>query len=847
MKVLIVYSDLKCSCTAKCTFELQKGISHYIPTDTRHIKELVEGDFKTYNAIIFQRLGANGYSLTARDRVFLENTVKKYRSETQTLYFLDDLILNNDTTFMMSLVDTLCVPNQSYDKHTTIYNSNVFHTRTFVDIKETEKPSRFPLNKKGINLIWASTGGLGAGFMHSLVPYLERHLSNANIFIIGNKSGEFRKYANTTVLPILSYEKYISYLKSCDVCLNPISSDSLYFRNIKNTDFINCKSEIKYLLAGISKTPMVSSKSIPYEYAIKNGVTGFVLDNNLKEWLTSIKKLITNKPFKKDVVNNAYNHVKKDYSLESIGVKFRDLLNSWMFTKKETTKKETTKKIIIPEFKNNILVDIDQSEGGQHTGEIFGNKNIKQRFISRYSNFFKVEIRVSTYMRVNKGTLRIRILDEKCLDIIREKDIPCSSFIDNSWHAFEFKPIIESAEKTYFITIQGINCRVGSSVTLSYNSRVINNSGFYINRTNFTGTLSFRTYAREGKTPNAVEEKTLILDLNKRIKTLKPKVGWITLGDPHLGSSRIGVWNIHRGLLNNNYSSVILRHSLDISDINIIADLKNRIIKEEVTSVVFHKVYGNYILEVVSFCKEIGVSTIFANGDWFESNMYTAVDHVISGSPYVQSKLKESYGIQNSHYIDDALETLEYPIKKTSSKSKSLNIGWFGNYSKLKYAKDLIKSLKLKNSKFLTVSNAPCKFTRLEADITMGAATDKKWDPDILLKYLLKEIDVIVLPIDLKPELTDHNFAKTANRLTLAMSLGIPVVASPIPSYELIVINGVNGFLARNKSEWKRFIESLYSPSKREEMGKYSIVEIREKFRIDSIIKSWVSIFEDKS
>ena len=65
-----------------------------------------------------------------------------------------------------------------------------------------------------------------------------------------------------------------------------------------------------------------------------------------------------------------------------------------------------------------------------------------------------------------------------------------------------------------------------------------------------------------------------------------------------------------------------------------------------------------------------------------------------------------------------------------------------------------------------------------------------------LIRFLINTIDIIIIPLDLSEGELIRHYAKTANRVTFAMSIGIAVVASPIPSYKLVIENGVNGYLA---------------------------------------------------
>ncbi len=61
---------------------------------------------------------------------------------------------------------------------------------------------------------------------------------------------------------------------------------------------------------------------------------------------------------------------------------------------------------------------------------------------------------------------------------------------------------------------------------------------------------------------------------------------------------------------------------------------------------------------------------------------------------------------------------------------------------------------------------------------------------------------------------------KSENRLTLKMAIGLPVIATPIPSYQSIIESGENGFLADSRADWLRNLEALRDPALRIEIGK---------------------------
>ena len=79
------------------------------------------------------------------------------------------------------------------------------------------------------------------------------------------------------------------------------------------------------------------------------------------------------------------------------------------------------------------------------------------------------------------------------------------------------------------------------------------------------------------------------------------------------------------------------------------------------------------------------------------------------------------------------------------------------------------------------------------------------------------ECDAGIIPW---PEIGEAERIKSSNRLVLFMSLGIPVIASPVPSYLPIVRHGENGFIVTETAEWLECIESLRdNPTKRGAMG----------------------------
>lgn len=85
----------------------------------------------------------------------------------------------------------------------------------------------------------------------------------------------------------------------------------------------------------------------------------------------------------------------------------------------------------------------------------------------------------------------------------------------------------------------------------------------------------------------------------------------------------------------------------------------------------------------------------------------------------------------------------------------------------------------------------------------------------------MQQADIGIIPIETKA--ANGAMAgwqvKSENRLTMKMAMGLPVVATPIPSYESVIQQGKNGFLASDKTEWLHALTALRDPALRKAVG----------------------------
>jgi glycosyltransferase involved in cell wall biosynthesis len=64
----------------------------------------------------------------------------------------------------------------------------------------------------------------------------------------------------------------------------------------------------------------------------------------------------------------------------------------------------------------------------------------------------------------------------------------------------------------------------------------------------------------------------------------------------------------------------------------------------------------------------------------------------------------------------------------------------------------------------------------------------------------------------------------------MKMSMGLPVVACPVPSYRDVIVQGENGFLATSRDEWLRCFEELRDPRRREAIGRKARASVLPRY-----------------
>ncbi|MCT4686665.1 glycosyltransferase [Vallitalea sp.] len=336
MKLVFVYSNKDDPCTRKYCYELSKGLQKYVESSVAlFYKELNEEIVLNNDIIIFQRIGANGIIISKEDKRNIFMLIDKYYNTKKFVYMIDDLVIEDQYGLpkeLMKRCHALICHNKLMSQQINKYNKNIYVLRTYVDMDVIKNVEKKNLDEE-FYVSWVSTGAIGRKLIFDIINRISKENSNIR-FITMSGSSFLSGVENVISYRYVPFKNMISFLKGTHILLNPVPTHDNYFkekiekRSQKTIEeFLNCKTEIKYALAGATRNAIISSKTAPFLYTIKNKQNGLLVNDTVEEWVAAINRLYKDDELREKIIENTYKDVLKYYTLDYASLKALEIFN----------------------------------------------------------------------------------------------------------------------------------------------------------------------------------------------------------------------------------------------------------------------------------------------------------------------------------------------------------------------------------------------------------------------------------------------------------------------------------------------------------------------------------------
>jgi glycosyltransferase involved in cell wall biosynthesis len=220
-------------------------------------------------------------------------------------------------------------------------------------------------------------------------------------------------------------------------------------------------------------------------------------------------------------------------------------------------------------------------------------------------------------------------------------------------------------------------------------------------------------------------------------------------------------------------------------------------------------------------------------GDKIDKLMRNA-STVIVGNKYLQERAYRA-GAKDVVKIPTVIDIEKYPRKKVEIQNERFTIGWIGSPSTQKYLKEIEIPLQVlsseQNISVTVIGSHDLKLHGVNYN-------EVKWTEDTYIQELMK-IDVGIMPL---PD-TPWERGKCGFKLLQYMGCYKPVIASPVGVNKEIVIEGVNGFLARDSHDWIEYITKLKNNANMARvMGENGRKIVEEKYNVKVVVPQLAKI-----
>ncbi len=182
-------------------------------------------------------------------------------------------------------------------------------------------------------------------------------------------------------------------------------------------------------------------------------------------------------------------------------------------------------------------------------------------------------------------------------------------------------------------------------------------------------------------------------------------------------------------------------------------------------------------------------------------------------------------------------------LPRASGERDAFNIGWSGTAWNLKFLYEIEEELvaflaTAPDAKLLVMCDKEPQFRFLPP----GKVVYRRWSPEVEIDAV-RAMDVAVMPL---PD-TEWTRAKCGLKMLCAMSVGVPVIASPVGVVNDILQDSNVGFVAK-PGEWAGLLARLHAdPLLRAQMGRAGRERVVERYSVATHAETLVRLFLEVS
>ena len=220
-------------------------------------------------------------------------------------------------------------------------------------------------------------------------------------------------------------------------------------------------------------------------------------------------------------------------------------------------------------------------------------------------------------------------------------------------------------------------------------------------------------------------------------------------------------------------------------------------------------------------------------------SMVKGSDVVTVGNQFLKRQVLKVDPKKKVFVIPTSIDTNLYPRKKKFSNRDEIILGWIGTKGNLKYLKKL-------EPVFQTIRQ---RFPRAKLKIVSNDFYDSSHLPVVKKLWKLEDEneDLISFDIGLMP-LDDDLWSKGKCGLKIIqyLSVGVPVVCTPVGVNSDIVRDGENGFWAMGHQEWvDRLSNLIQNPDLRLQMGLKGIKTVEREYSLTVTSEKFFQVLQE--